>query len=127
MEEIPEISNLGLTDLKSIIIKQNNKIKELAKGNQHIIETIIEDYLQKNVNVFILTTPCHSHYRENIDINQYTIMQNTINDILNKYSDVKYLDFWEDQEFIDEDYDNNNHLSIRGAEKLSRKLQILIK
>jgi hypothetical protein len=49
-------------------------------------------------------------------------MQNTINDILNKYSDVKYLDFWEDQEFIDEDYDNNNHLSIKGAKKLSLKL-----
>ena len=64
-----------------------NKLKELAKGNQHIIETIIEDCQQKNINVFLITTPCHSYYRENIDTNQYSIMQNTINDILNKYSD----------------------------------------
>ena len=119
------------TDLKNLIQleghtskKQTNELNKLAKGNQHIIETIIEDCLLKNINVFLLTTPCHSHYRENIDISQYTTMQNTINDILNKYSDVKYLNFWEDEDFIDEDYDNNNHLSIKGAQKLSKKISL---
>lgn len=99
-----------------------NKLKELAKGNQHIIETIIEDCQQKNINVFLITTPCHSYYRENININQYTIMQNTIKDIQNTYSNIQYLNFFFDTNFIDDDYDNNNHLSIKGAEKLSQKL-----
>ena len=53
MEEIPEISNLGLTDLKSITIKQSNKIKELEdkiktleeKNKEY--EKIFEEYQNK--------------------------------------------------------------------------------
>ena len=99
----------------------------MAKGNQHIIESIIEDCLQRKINVYMVTTPCHQYYRENIDAIQYSIMQNTIKDILNKYPNIQYLNYFSNQDFHDDDYDNINHLSIRGAEKLSEKLQILIK
>ncbi len=103
-----------------------NEIKLLAKGNQHIIESIIEDCLQRKINVYFVTTPCHNYYRENIDTIQYTIMQNTIKDIQNKYPNIQYLDFFSNLDFFDEDYDNNNHLSIKGAKKLSLKLSKII-
>lgn len=115
----------NLNQLKGHTLKRPiNEIKLLAKGNQHIIESIIEDCLQRKINVYFVTTPCHKFYREHIDTINYSIMQNTIKDIQNKYPNIQYLNYFSDPDFFDEDYDNNNHLSIKGAEKLSRKISI---
>lgn len=115
----------NLIQLKGHTLKRSiNDLNLLAKGNQHIIETIIDDCQKRKINVYMVTTPCHKFYRENIDTIQYTIMQNTIKNIQNKYPNTQYLDFFSDPDFLDKDYDNNNHLSIKGAEKLSRKISI---
>lgn len=103
----------------------NGEIKthlSTAKGNQNILESIIENCNKRNIKVFLLTTPCHHFYQENIDTIQYNIMKKTIYNIQQNYPNITYLDFFKDPDFIDEDYDNNNHLSIKGAEKLSKKL-----
>lgn len=101
---------------------KKNDINLLTRGNQHIIESIIKDCDSRDIQVYLLTTPCHHYYRENIDTIQYNIMMESITEIQRNYPNTIYLDFFNDSDFIDEDYDNNNHLSIKGAEKLSRKL-----
>lgn len=53
---------------------------------------------------------------------RFEIVFKELLDLLAKYHDVTLLNFQNDNDFIDSDFDDWDHLNTKGAEKLSNKI-----
>lgn len=103
---------------ESLMDNYKNNIKYL---------NVLFDYCQKhNIKVLMLYPPSHETYRkgiEAINLDQkeklVTMCYNTVNEITSKYPCCKFIDLHRDPNFIDEDFYDSNHLSDKGAKKLS--------
>lgn len=62
-----------------------------------------------------------------MNINQFNHWKKTTNEIVLKYSNVTWINYLENnQDFINEDFRDTDHLSNKGATKLSIKVDSII-
>jgi hypothetical protein len=92
----------------------NYKVKTLS--------ALAEICNQNDIKLLFITLPTYHTYRKNLNAEQLSEMYETIYAIIQKYSDVQYINWHEDQDFIAEDFWDSDHLNESGAKKLSVKL-----
>ena len=94
--------------------------KEILSANKNYLEEICETCQNKNIEVIILTTPTHFSYYSKLDKKQLEITTEICNKLDEKYSNVTYLNWLENNNFIDEDFYDADHLNNKGAIKLTK-------
>jgi hypothetical protein len=78
---------------------------------------------QRNVKLVLITMPTYYTYRENLNKIQLDKMYETIDNFLETHKYVVYLNYFDDTDFVAQDFFDADHLNEIGAEKFSKKLQ----
>jgi hypothetical protein len=92
-----------------------------------MINEIINWGKQNKVNVVLLTTPTHLHYRENLNSEQLDITIKTAMELASENENCMYLNLLSDNRFSDGDYRDAHHLNPSGAAKMSKLVNLKIK
>jgi hypothetical protein len=91
--------------------------------NVKILEAFIKELQARNIQVLFLSTPISAEYLRFTDQEINRINKRTIQDICQKFN-CRWYDYTEDPRFLQEDFNDLEHLNYQGAEKLSRLLDI---
>lgn len=90
--------------------------------NMDNVNKIISLCSANNVLLVILTTPTWYTYRENLHQEQLSEMTHFCDSIAAAHYNVIYLNMIEDSRFEDKDFYDSDHLSLKGANKLTKIL-----
>jgi|GEM_PF-4222837 len=105
-------------------LKKKDKI---VKENIDYFDKILAIAYKKGWNVIIVTTPKIKYYLDYIDVESKNEFNAIVEGFLKKYPNVIYKDFRNDPQFIQEDFLNAFHLNYRGAAKITRSINEIIK
>lgn len=87
--------------------------------NQYVLKSFLDELAAKKISVVLITSPVYSTYYLQIQQDKYDSMQKIIKDLSSSYH-IKYHNYLMDTRFIKEDFFNNDHLNVSGAEKFSK-------
>jgi hypothetical protein len=94
--------------------------------NKTILDQIIKWCNAKNVKLVFITFPAYDTYKDKLDNNQ---LQETINymDLIGERNDnVYYFNLLNENDFIQEDFFDADHLNEIGASKLTKKINNIL-
>lgn len=97
-----------------------------GKGNKEefmdIIDNIIQIAINKDINPVIVTTPFTRYYNDHFPQEFYDEFQDAINKLLEKYPDIKYLDYSHDPRFENspEYFFDSSHLNLKGGKLFTK-------
>ena len=99
----------------------------VIKENIHYLNQIL-DFTQKNkIKVVLVSFPTSKTYFDNMDSRQFNHWKMTTTDLITKYLNVSWMNFLEDSErFEQSDFIDADHLSQKGADKLTNTITLLI-
>lgn len=81
----------------------------------------------KKIKIIFITIPCYPTYIDNLNKRQMDKMRNTMDSIKDN-KEVYYFDMLDDaRKFNLDDFSNGDHLSYKGAEKVSCKIDSIIR
>lgn len=95
-------------------------------ANREIVNDIINFAAYRNIKVVLLTTPVYHTYLENIDKEQMQLTINTCEQMDIANENVIYVNSLSDEDFVEKDFYDADHLNEIGAKKLSQKLDSII-
>ena len=101
--------------------------QQLLKENMLILNTMIKWCKNKNVKILLFTPPAFISYRQNINSEQYNFTVNTVKNLALQYDNLRYINLFDDPEFVSTDFYNADHLNPAGAEKLSKLINQKLK
>lgn len=93
---------------------------EIVEYNAKILISIVEWCKVKNIKLLLFTPPAHVSYRRNFDQIRATKAINKFCEISSTYEKCNYENMFDNFEFINDDYYDADHLSKKGAIKLSK-------
>lgn len=126
------IENKAINDYKAAVNRHtldinDTLVKLKINNNLRSLNNIIKICEANNVNVYLLSTPTSSAYYKAINRNQFNHWKKTTNELVRKYKNVKWINFLENPiDFKQEDFRDSDHLSDKGAIKLSIKVDSII-
>ncbi len=95
--------------------------------NLRYLESIIQIAKKKHSKVIFITIPCYPTYIDNLNKEQLNSMHHLMDSIQDN-ENVFYYDFLEDaRSYTLQDFNNGDHLSYIGAQKVTCKVDSLIK
>ena len=100
---------------------------EYFEENSRLVEKIIQDASVNEVKVILFTPPAWITYRRNLDLKQFEKSNQFSVELSKKYKGVVFRSFISDSIFSRSDFFDGDHLNSIGAEKLTNKLNYLIK
>lgn len=100
----------------------SEKEKKIFTQNLEILKSFSDICNEKNCKLIFITTPAYHTFRENLNAEQFNKMIETTNRFVEKHSNCYYLNWFEDTDFIADDFFDADHLNEIGAKKLSLKL-----
>lgn len=98
---------------------------DIAK-NTKLYEEMINECSKRNIHVILLSAPKTQMYLDNINYERLDSVINEGNGFASQYSNVTYVNLFDDDRFSDNDFSNCNHLNFDGARKLSLYLDSII-
>jgi hypothetical protein len=90
------------------------------------LDDIIRFADERGIGVILYTPPCTSSYVKNMDKKQLDQTISMLTKLDGFYSNVTYVNFLNDTSFTGMDFWDGDHLNEAGAEKLTRKINLLI-
>ena len=99
---------------------KSDKNKKRMQESIKMFNSMLDWGKKNNVDIVLITTPAHLHYRENLNPTQLNYTIKTANDLVSHNKNCLYLNYLNDERFLDEDYRDAHHLNPSGAEKLSK-------
>ena len=97
----------------------------LVEKNKSDLISIAAWCAAHRVKLYLVTTPTYSAYRERLDPKQWNDVQQQGHWIQNNFPGAVYLHWLADPELEDADFHDGDHLSEKGAIKLTQRLQNL--
>jgi len=88
-------------------------------NNISILCSIIQWCHEKKVKVLLLTPPAYKTYRLDLNPEQLNTTLKTARDVSTKFNNCFYLNLLNNSQFTQSDFYDADHLSDKGAEKLS--------
>lgn len=86
------------------------------------LKKIIEETIKNNQNLFVVYPPLSDDFKNNFN-RENSVIISELQDILKDYPSVKMLNYYDDNDFLKEDFEDIQHLSYSGAKKLTQKIQ----
>jgi hypothetical protein len=87
--------------------------------NLKILDSLTALCKKKDIKVVFVTLPAYKSYRENIDKKQYSLSTQAINKFVSNHDNCTYLNYFDSDTFLIDDYMDADHLNAGGAKKLS--------
>lgn len=100
--------------------KDIKKITEDFAAKMKLLRNFINECRAKNVKVIFLTPPAYSSYYENLNQKQLNETVQASTQLDEENDNVIYFNLLKDSRFKRDDFENADHLSEKGAEKLSK-------
>lgn len=128
--------------LDTIVVNEENKLSQAIfiselhndgynPSNYSItvprVERTIENCQKRGVDVFMIMLPAYYTYSSRISSKMLSECDSIATMLEQRYSNVTYKNMFVDSTFTTEDFRNSNHLSQRGAVKLTKKIDQLLK
>jgi len=112
-------------EAKDTATRQLGFIEEGRKNKEEfakILDNIIKLSIENIINPVITTTPFTKYYNDYFSeefLEEFTF---TINEVLERYPDVKYLDYSHDERFLDhpEFFFDSSHLNLTGGKYFTK-------
>lgn len=102
-------------------------IQQRISQNSASLERIISWCDEKNIKVILVSTPTDKAYLEGLNSEQLRVFEDITQQLTNKYPNVIWLNFLENSsDFMREDFQDPDHLSAKGADKLSEKINFYL-
>ena len=116
-----DLNETGITAAKRHTMAGQNPdtLQELFIKTVGFLESIITECETRGSKVFLFAPPAYKTYRENLDDRQWTTTLDAITQLTNKFPSCRYVNFMDDERFIEEDFYDADHLNEIGAKKLS--------
>ncbi len=107
----------------------SRQYEDIYRENIEALDNIVQWSNEHGVYVVLLTMPAYKTYRNssNLDPEILTITIDTSRSFAEKNDNCSYLNLFDSDRFIAEDYYDADHLNYIGAEKLSRLLDAYIR
>lgn len=108
-----------------IVVKRNTlSISKNNLKNKNYIREMAETCNKNNISLILLTTPTWKTYRKYIDKKQMDEVRNYCELLSQEYTNVTYLNLFNDARFKNNDFFDTDHLSTKGAKKLTQILDM---
>lgn len=96
------------------------------KGYIAELNEIIEYANLNKIKVVLITTPVYKDYLENLNNKQLMLMNDTVDSIVDYNLNTYRFNYMIDNDFIEDDFYDSDHLNRNGALKLTKKLKYYI-
>jgi len=97
-----------------------------VKANILFLHSIFSWCRSRRVRVLLISTPLSPIFRQHESVAQVALNRRVLHSLLRQYPEVEYHDFESDPRFTDADFFDADHLSDRGAARLSLILRRLM-
>jgi hypothetical protein len=94
--------------------------QEVLKQNVKLIRKMIDWTKQNDISILFLTTPCHHSYRDHLNAEQLNFTINFVENLSAQNDHCSYENMLNHSAFKSKDYRDPHHLSVNGANKLSK-------
>lgn len=98
------------------------KAYSTIRENKAYIEHIVHLCDSFHVRLLLVTTPVYHSYYDNVDHTQYNLMTMYCDSVAGAHVHVRYINYFKDCRFGDEDFFDSDHLDEMGATKFSKML-----
>ncbi|MDR1897666.1 MAG: hypothetical protein LBR10_12835 [Prevotellaceae bacterium] len=95
--------------------------------NIKILRSIVEFCNERNIDIWLITTPCYATYRQHLDPHQLSSTVEAASLMAKEYDHCRYINLLDSDMFTDTDFYDADHLNEIGARKLSMLLKEMIK
>jgi hypothetical protein len=99
--------------------KHTAKSDNLVEENLKFLDKIVKLCDDEGIQVVLMTLPAHKSYSDNLEKHQLELVISAGEKMINKYGNCRYFNFLNDDNFIEEDFYDADHLNRNGAKKLS--------
>lgn len=112
-----------LNDTSNMVINRH-KYEDIVAYNKNTSSLIymINKCIQNDITPIILSPPVYKNYFNSYLNSKEKRRKDYVNQILEKYPSVIYLDYEQDSRFVIIDFKNEDHLNPSGAKKFSKLL-----
>lgn len=101
----------------------SSKWSKIYKENVQYLNDIITWAKENEVKVVLFTPPAYKTYRDRLNSKQLVLTSKTAKKIANENDNCSYINLMFDNDFINLDFFDSDHLNKIGAKKLSSKLK----
>lgn len=98
------------------------KFSTIFRENNDILNRLVADCKRKNIRLVLVTTPTYKSYYDRLNREQLSLTIEKAKRLELENLNVKYFNFLCDNRFEVQDFYDADHLSAKGAEKLSKIL-----
>ena len=106
--------------LGPIIAKKHTaETDKLVEENLRFLDKIVKLCDDTDIKVLLMTLPAHKSYRDNLEQHQLELVVSAGDKMTKEYDHCTYLNLLNDDNFIEEDFYDADHLNRNGAKKLS--------
>ena len=119
--------NIILNDTSNMLINRH-KYENIEAYNKNTItfSYMINKCIKNGITPIIISPPVFKNYFNSYLNAKEKRRKDYINQILEKYPSVIYLDYEQDSRFVITDFKNEDHLNPNGAEKFSSILNVVL-
>jgi hypothetical protein len=96
-----------------------DKYQRILKENIMTLNSIIMWCDDRDIKILLITPPAYETYRQNLNRHQLDLIIETTKEICLENKNCSYVNLLYDENFVDSDYFDADHLSEIGAKKLS--------
>ena len=104
----------------------NVDTKKIFTENLLIMQAFINECRTHHIKLIFITLPAYKSYREHLNSKQLNLTLQTAANFDKTNENVIYLNFLYDSRFISDDFQDADHLSAKGATKLSKIVNNII-
>lgn len=112
--------------IKTKVHINNRAGLEILEGNSQYFEDMIRFAYDNNWNVAIVSPPTFENYNELRDAKILKRRDSILASLATKYPSIKFLNCEEDTSFLTTDFNNENHLNPRGAQRFTNKIDSVL-
>ena len=95
------------------------------RNNQRVV-SMLRQCQKRNIQVILLSTPVTNDYRKGCNPLQWAYVQAKCEQWAHEYDNVTYVNMFASTRFVNNDFNDSNHLNKDGAEKLTLILDSII-
>lgn len=106
---------------------EKKELEAVYESNLRYLERILKLCKSRNITFNVVITPVHKNFYSQTTREQRNVMYQFLYDAKREYPHLNILDFFSDSRFSDNDFQDLNHLSEVGADKISKILRDTIK
>lgn len=115
-----------LEDTKRWVDSHTNYNQDNVRYNLSYLDKIITYCEKENVSCVLVTPPVWHTYYDSCDKRQLAQMYESIDYLKEKHPSIKYMDYFQDSRFLEDDFYDPCHLTDCGAVKFTKLLDSII-